>query len=155
MKTSKKPTVSSAVMEQIKHGNITMRPRLFFTLALATSIAGVVLAGFIAAYLFSIVAFWVKIQTADTMAWGARANLSEALATFPWWTIPVMIALLFTAASLIRQQGTMYRFKTWVIALVLIVLSLVAGIGMSYLGIGDVHGSNQQMQHGQGRRMNQ
>lgn len=154
MKTSKTPTVSGAVMEQIKHGNIAMRPRLFFTLTLAASITGIALAGFIAAYLFSIVAFWAKIQAADTMAWGARANLSEALATFPWWTIPVMIVLLFAAAWLIRQQGTMYRFKTWVIALVLVILSLVAGIGMSYLGIGDIHGSNQQMKHGQGWRMN-
>ena len=155
MKTRKTPTVSNAVMEQIKHGKVTMRSRLFFTLTFTASIAGVVLAGVAIAYLFSLMTFWIKIETADTMAWGARANLGEALATFPWWILPVILALLIAAAWLIRQQGTMYRYKTWVIALVLVALSLIVGTGMSYLGIGDIHGSDQQMQHGQGWRMNQ
>jgi len=139
-------------MEQIKHGNVTMRSRASFTFALIASITAVILAGFATAYLFSIATFWVRIQTATTMAWGARANLNEALVSFPWWIIPVALALLAAAIWLIRRQGRMYRYKTSLIALALVVLSLAAGVGMSFVGVGESHAPGAQTQHGQGWR---
>lgn len=148
---------SNSVMEQIKHGDIKMRPRIYFALMFIASLAGVLLSGVIFAYLLSVVFFWLRIQSADTMAWGARAHLSEAISSFPWWVLPIAILMFALTVWLLRKQGTMYRHKTSTIIFTLLLVSLLAGIGMSYLTIGNRHPGNQrfnnsQIQHGPNRQ---
>lgn len=134
MKTPKQSAVSSSVMEQIKQGKVTMRPRVYYFLLSALSVAAIALSGLIVSYLLGIVFFWLRIQASGSMAWGARANLSELLNSFPWWAVPLTIAIFVAMIWLVRKQGTLYRHKTSTIALALVLLSLIAGIGLSYLG---------------------
>ena len=74
--------IKASVMDQIKSGKVHMKPRPYYTLLGLTSVGAVVLAGVAIAYLSSIVFLWFRILAADTMAYGARANLSESIATF-------------------------------------------------------------------------
>jgi hypothetical protein len=93
----------------------------------------------------------VRIQTANTMAWGAREHLSEAIASFPWWALIVSLMLLVAAILLVRRQGRMYRHKTRTIALAIVSCSLLLGLGLSSLNIGQSHTPGQPNQ-GQGSR---
>jgi hypothetical protein len=138
----KKPTstdISQSVMAQIKSGNVRMKPRMYFGLLGVVSVLTIVLAGISVAYLSSILFFWLRVQTADTMAWGARANLSQSIAEFPWWALVAATALLALAVMLVRRHGLMYRHKTSTIALILVVSSLLLGLGLSYLNVGSSH----------------
>lgn len=157
MKTSKKSAISTSVMKRIKQGDVHMRPHLYFTLLFIVSLLGVVLSGFVVSYLVSIMFFWLRIQTSDTMAWGARANLSEVLSSFPWWAPLVAIMAFAAAVWLIHKHGTMYRHKTATIALIAALISLLIGFSMYTAGIGGTHsdngdGNNQQVPRGQGWR---
>lgn len=139
MKNPTTTDISQSVMAQIKSGTVRMKPRVYYSLLGVVSVLTIVLAGVSVAYLSSILFFWLRIQTADTMAWGARANLSQSIAEFPWWVVIVATVLLVLAIALVRRHGVMYRHKTSTIALILVACSLLLGLGLSYLNVGASH----------------
>lgn len=156
MKKAEPSNIAGTVMDQIKHGSVRMRPRLYFTVLTAISIAAVAASALTIAYLSSIVFFWVRIQTASTMAWGARSKLSDALDSFPWWTLVVSVVLLVAATLLIKHQGRMYRYKTVVVMLSILAVSLLIGLSLSLLNVSSMHGSSSPVpnseQHSAGRQ---
>lgn len=141
-------SVSSAVMEQIKSGDVRMKPRAYFTLLSAVSIGAVFLAGLSMAYLWSIVMLWIRIETASTPAWGARANLATAAAEFPWWAVIVSLLLLVSAVLLVRRQGHLYRFRIATLALVLLLCTILTGAALSAFDVGRSHSPNRLDQPG-------
>lgn len=156
MKKQMPTDLSQSVMHQIKTGEVRMKPRLYYSLLGIFSTLAIAVSSLIVAYLASMAFFWLRIQTADTMAWGARANLSRAIDSFPWWTLALALASFATAVYLARRHGRLYRHKTSTIALVIMLCSLVLGVGMYYLGIGGTQprpkGQGQYQRHNAGWR---
>ena len=136
-------STTAAVIEQIKNGDVTMRPQWYFAALLVLSAAGTIAASLIVAYLMNVVFMWIRIQTADTMAWGARAKPGAVLSSFPWWTVIFAAILSVVAVWLIRKQGTLYRQKTTTILTVFLLISIVLGVGFSILGMGTFHSGKQ------------
>lgn len=151
MKKHTPTDIKASVMDQIKSGKVNMRPRSYYTLLGLVSVGAVTLAGIAIAYLSSIVFFWFRILVADTMAYGARANLSELIASFPWWVVILALLFLAVAVTLVRKQGRMYKHKMSTIILAIIACSLLLGLGMSYLNIGNSHTPNPFNRPGQGQ----
>lgn len=139
-----KRNMSDSVMNQIKKGDVHMRPRFYFAALSIISIVGIILLGLVTSYMVSIVFFWFRIETSNTMAWGARANLQDTLSTFPWWAIPALLVVLVLLAWIIRKQGTMYRHKFSTVIVAVILVSLIFGLTMSSLGIGSNPGNGQR-----------
>ena len=153
--TLPKQSISDTVMQSIQSGTVTMRPRVYFSLLTVLAVLASVAAGTTIAYLISVLTFWLRIITADTMAYGARSRLSEALATFPWWLLVVAVVLGTAAIMLVRRQGRMYKHRTSTLVLVLVAASLLVGVGFSYLNIGHPYAQQHSPQHGRGYRHNQ
>lgn len=126
-----KTEISESVMKQIKHGSVTMKPRVFFSLLTALAIVAVVSAAIATAYAANIVFFWWRVQASDTMAWGARANLSAAIDSFPWWALLLAGVMLGVAVWLIKRWGGLYRYKTRTIVTVIVLASLFVGFAVS------------------------
>lgn len=141
MKKSKS-SISKDVMSQIKHGKVRMKPKLYHVLLGITTIGSVIATGFTIAYLSSIMFFWVRVQTAGTMAWGARANLEESIASFPWWALLLAVILLVVAIYLVRDQGRLYKHKAGTIAVVIVTSSIILGLIFSMFDIGKNHVPN-------------
>lgn len=141
MKKSKS-SISKDVMSQIKHGKVRMKPKLYHVLLGITTIGSVIATGFTIAYLSSIMFFWVRVQTAGTMAWGARANLEESIASFPWWALLLAVILLVVAIYLVRDQGRLYKHKAGTIAVVIVTSSIILGLIFSMFDIGKNHMPN-------------
>lgn len=130
-------SVSDAVMQQIRAGSVQMKPRSYYvTVGLVTG-AVVVLAGIAVSYLMSIIFLWLRIQSAEGMAWGARARLGDAIATFPWWTVLGAAVLTALAVWLIRRQGRLYRLRVTTVALALVFGALLIGFSLSVFNIGE------------------
>lgn len=142
MKHVKPSPVVSNVMAQISQNKVTMLPKTYFLLITALGLIGSIFSGLVASYLVSILAYWLRIQTADTMARGARNNLTCAVDTFPWWALPTIVIVYSTTVWLIRRQSRMYRLRPAAIVIAVIGISLAIGMGMSYLGIGPQHSSD-------------
>lgn len=151
MKKTTKTPINKAVMEQIKSGQVKMRPRVYFVILSALSIGAAILAGLALTYLSSVMFFWWRVQSAETMAWGARANLGQAIASFPWWALIVAIILLIIITHLVRQHGQLYRHKLSTILLVIVTGAVVFGFVLSFFDVGKGHTPNSQMRRGNGQ----
>ena len=134
--------IGKSVMDQIKSGKVHMKPRAYYSLLTIATTGAVVLAGITITYLSSIMFFWLRVVTADTMAYGARANLNDAIASFPWWALIAAAILLYVAVSLVRKQGRMYKHKTSSIVAVIVAGAIVLGFVLSLLNIGNSHTPN-------------
>jgi cytochrome bd-type quinol oxidase subunit 2 len=139
-------SIKSSVMSQIKSGEVRMRPRLYYAALASLSIGAVLLTGVVLAYLSSIMFYWVRIQTATTRARGARANLEAALASFPWWILLLALLLVISAVYLVKRHGRMYRHRTSTVFLIILLCSMLLGLGLSQFDIGKSHGPNRQNQ---------
>lgn len=149
MKKHNTSAISASVMDTIKSGKVRMKPRSYFTLLGIVSAGAVILAGVATTYLSSIVFFWARIQAADTMAYGARAKLSDLIASFPWWALIAAVVLTTLAVVLVRRHGHMYKHKTSTVAALIIACSLLVGLGLSFLDVGKSHLPNQNNGRGQ------
>ena len=148
---SRKPSdIQSSVMEQIIQGSVRMRPKVYFTILTVLSAAAVLASALSIAYFISIGFFWLRIQTAETMAWGARTNLSETLQSFPWWALALSVALLVGAALLVKYQGKMHRHKLGTIIIGLLTASVLLGSIFSIFGLGGTRAPNNSEKHGPG-----
>lgn len=145
---SKSKDISTNVLNKIKKGEVKMRPGIYFTILSSLIMAAILAAGLALAYLSSIIFFWLRIINSSSRAYGAQRNLSEAIASFPWWTIVAFVGLVLLAIFLVHKYGTMYKHKIRYIVLLIILTSLIAGFTMSNFGIGDINHSGQ---NGQGQ----
>lgn len=149
---SNKSTISQAVMKQITTGSVRMKPRWYFSLLTATSAGVIILTSLAIAYAWSLLLFWIRIETAETMAWGARANAARLMASFPWWAIIIAVALAVFTVWLVRHHGHLYRHKTRSIVLLLFTVSFVVGLFITYVDIPGLGGPTHspQSQYGRG-----
>lgn len=151
MKKQTSIDIKAYVMDQIKNGQVRMKPRSYYTLLSLASVGAATLASVAIAYLFSIIFFWFRILAADTMAYGARANLNELIASFPWWVVVLALLFLTIAVILVRKHGRMYKHRISTILLIIITSSLLVGLGLSFLSIGNSHTPNSLNRPGQGQ----
>ena len=149
--SNKQPTIADDVLSRIKKGEVQMKPSIYFALLSTTSLVASLAAGLAMTYLSSIVFFWLKIMNASGNAYGIKNNLSQAVSSFPWWTILVFIISAVFIIFVIRRFGTTYRHKTRNIALIAIVISIIAGFILSNLGVGDLDHSTQNQRNSQPR----
>jgi cytochrome bd-type quinol oxidase subunit 2 len=134
--SQKKQSLQDVVMQRISSGEVDMKPRAYFALLGVATVAASLLAGILLAYVTSIFTYIIRIQTADTPAYGAKANLAAALAEFPWWLLLVALASVFFAVWFARRNSRLYRRSFVSVAVAFVVISAIVGIGFSYAGIG-------------------
>lgn len=132
---SSKSPITQAVMKQITAGNVRMKPRWYFTLLTTLSTGAIILTSLAIAYAWSLLLFWIRIETASTMAWGARANAADALASFPWWALGAAIILGGIVVWLVRNRGQLYRHSARHVVLVLLVVSFIIGLFLTYVDL--------------------
>jgi glucan phosphoethanolaminetransferase (alkaline phosphatase superfamily) len=149
--SKKQPTITENVLDRIKKGEVQMKPSIYFTLLSVASLIASLVAGLAMAYLSSIVFFWFRIINASGNAYGIKNNFSQAVSSFPWWTILVFVVATILIIFIMRRFGTTYRHKTRNIALIIIVISIIAGFALSSLGVGDINHPTQNQQNSQPR----
>lgn len=139
MKNRAKSALKDTVMQQIKTGKVSMRPKAHFIALAVVSFGAALLAGITTAYLFSIALLWIRIQSSDTMAWGARYNLAESIASFPWWIAIASVLFLVIAIFLVRKHSHLYKYRISELILVIVLASFILGMAFSLFDIGRPH----------------
>jgi len=147
-KKQPKTDTTNAVMDRIKQGDVTMRPKLYFALLIAIASFAAATAGIVLAYLVSILYFWQRILASGTMAYGARSRLAEAIDTFPWWLAILAVLLTVGALWLARRQSRLYKYRTSLLLALLLAASLLLGIVFVQFNIGQPY-AEHRMQSGQ------
>lgn len=135
--------IQAEVMAKIHQGSIKMKPRIYFTILWLLGIVSSLAAGLLIAYFLGMLTYAIRIQTSSTPAYGARQNLSDAFASFPWWALILAAALIVVAAWLMRRYSRIYRVKVQNIIVGFLIVSLAIGIGISYTNIGHSDKNNR------------
>lgn len=136
------------IMEQINTGHITMRPRWHFFALSALSGAIFATLAAITAYLVQIMTLTIRIQVINRPMYGARAHLSDLLASFPWWAVICAVMALGLAVWLMRRSTRLYRWPVGWVVVVVSAIAIAAGIGWSFLPISGNHQYNGQHPRG-------
>lgn len=144
--------IQKSVMQQISSGHVRMHSKLYFILITVIMIGAGLAGGVLFAYLVSIAAYGIRIETALTPAYGARANLADALAAFPWWLLIIAVAFIALAVWLMRRYGRAYRHSLTAIVLTFLLVSTALGIGFSFTDING-HDDGQQNTRGRGTHL--
>lgn len=135
-KNTQKSDIQTTVMNQINSGKINMKPRIYFTILWLLGIFASIGAGLSFAYAINMINYVVRIQTSTTPAYGARQNLDNAIANYPWWILVISVVLIVVAIWLMRKNSRIYRYKLSLVIVVFLFVSTLIGVGMSYLNIG-------------------
>lgn len=147
-----KPTaMQTEVMNKIHSGSVRMKPRIYFTILWFLGISSAVAAGLTFAYIINMAAYIIRIQTASTPAYGARQNLSESIASFPWWAVILSVTFSFSAIWLLRKYSRIYRYKISTVITIFVLSTLLLGLAFSFANIGHNGDKNGHSQDGAGR----
>lgn len=138
----KTASITENVLGQIKNGKVKMKPSIYFSLISFGVLLASLMSGIIMTYSSSVMFFWLRIVSSGNAAYGAKRNLVETLADFPWWTILVLIAVVVLLVYIVRNFGTAYRHKIANILVIILLISLIAGFMMSLFGVGDLSHNN-------------
>lgn len=142
-KKPKQSTMQIEVMDKIHSGSVRMKPRVYFTILWLLGVLATVAASLTFAYIIGMLMYIVRIQTASTPAYGARSNLNEAIASFPWWAVILSITFSVIAIWLMRKYSRIYRYKISIVITVFVLSSLLIGLVLSFANIG--HSGNKNM----------
>lgn len=140
-KPAEQSAMQAEVMGKIHSGSVRMKPRIYFTVLWLLGIAATLAASLTFAYLISMLFYIIRIQTASTPAYGARHNLSEAIASFPWWSVILAISFTVVAIWLMRKYSRIYRYKVSIVITTFVLISLLVGLLLSFADLG--HSVNQ------------
>lgn len=147
----KSSSIQESVMQQISSGHVHMHSRLYFSLITVAMVGAGLAGGILFAYVVDIATYIIRIQASATPAYGARSNLADSLASFPWWVLLLAVACITLAVWLMRRYGRAYRHSLAPIIVIFLLASTALGIGLSFTDIGG-HDDGQNMR-GRGSRL--
>lgn len=156
VKNIDKNAISDNVMRKIKHGDIRMKPRAYFMILSSLVLFASAVTGLALSYIFSVLFFWIRIETSSNMAYGARRNLADVVSAFPWWIILVGATLVAIIIILIRKYRNLYRYRLSFVIVLIIFLSLATGYLINMTGVinygNKSHGSTNLEHKGRGQQ---
>lgn len=104
-----------------------MRPRLYFTLQIATVAIVAVLSLLLSIFIFNFILFSIRINGHDAfLSFGSR-GLQRFIVYFPWLTLLIDIILILLLEWLIRKFRFGYRIPILFLVLGIISLTVIAG----------------------------
>ncbi len=122
------------VIEKITRGDVSMRPGVYFTVALVSGVIAAIASIVLMAYFVRVVAIAIRIGTATTPAYGAKQNLANMLGLFPWWTLLLATVSGLVAAWLLNKYGRLYRYEARSIIGLFLILTIALGFAFSFVG---------------------
>lgn len=150
-----KSDIGRNVLDRINSGEVTMHSRLYFMLISSAGLVAAFASAILLAYFVRVVTISLRIASADTPAYGARQNLEQLWASFPWWAAGLAIVCGALALWLLRRYGRLYRYRMSRIVIGFVAAVAMAGVLMSF--VGTVHQPNSDfidrggMQRGKNR----
>jgi len=129
---SKDPKINMPenIMSLIKKGHIKMKPQSYFILSSLVMIGGVVGLSVFLVFLVSLMSF--SLRTHGPMG---SMRYQQLLSSFPWWALIVAIIGIGFGIRLLKKYDFSYKKNFLVIILSFILIILISGWLINYLGL--------------------
>lgn len=126
--------IAQKTMRQIRSGQVAMRPRWQFTLFAALGAVGLTAAAIITVYLVNLVAFKLRLASADRPMYGMRTNLDYFAGNFPWLAFVFGLVSFGLLIWLARKHDFSYRLGRWLV-IAMVLLSLGIGTALAFTSL--------------------
>ncbi len=123
---------SNDVMERIRLGKLTMRPRLLFVLGSILAFVGLVASVIASTFLVGLVRF--SLRTHGPMGDYRFAQIMEG---FPWWSFLLAVAGLAFGVWLLRRYELSYKHNFVTLVVMFVTAVILAGVLMDSIGLND------------------
>lgn len=124
--------ITESVMNQIHHGKVKMKPKIYFILGSVLTFLGLVSSVIISTFLVGLIRF--SYRTHGPMG---QYRFDQMLSNFPWWTTIFAVISLVVGIWLIQKYDFSYKKEPWVIILGFILAIIIAGGVIDTIGIND------------------
>jgi hypothetical protein len=122
-----KGSIREKILEDIRSGHVSMRPKLLFTLKLAVVVAVSILVLFVSVFIFNFIMFSIRINHNEALLGFGTRGLFRFLRFFPWTMLLTDIALIILFAWLVRRFKFGYRSPVLPLLLTFLGATLVFG----------------------------
>lgn len=139
------PDLSNRVMDEIHQKHIKMHPHTYYVLAsllLVIGVAGIILA---TTFFTNVVIYYFRSQNPLHHLWRNRFGWGFIIAHLPWLAILLAIAGLVGGLWMLHQVAPLYKRKISELVVGLVVISVLGGIVLDYLGINERLEGQQQV----------
>ena len=124
----KENEIKAQVLEKIRTGEASMRPRIYFVARMAGLLTLSLVAFLLSVFVLSFAFFSIHESGEQfLLGFGGRGLLVFA-ALFPWWSLVVTLALLFLLEYVLRYFKFGYRISVLALFLGALVVIVIAGI---------------------------
>lgn len=131
MNQQKKPiSIKDKILTDIKSGEITMRPKIYFTLKIAALVLGTFAVVVISIFIFNFILFTIRISGQDNLLGFGPRGWEVFVRHFPWHLLVLDVALIIGLQWLLRQFKFGYKIPILYLLLGLLCITSVAGFAL-------------------------
>ncbi|OHA17884.1 MAG: hypothetical protein A3H57_04430 [Candidatus Taylorbacteria bacterium RIFCSPLOWO2_02_FULL_43_11] len=122
------------ILGKILSGNVSMKPKMVFSLRLAALIIVALLVTIVSIFLFNFILFSIRINSQDILLGFGQRGFVAFLAFFPWHLLFIDLMLVAVLELLLRQFRLGYKTPVVYLMLGLIVVSFSIGAYVDRVG---------------------
>lgn len=127
MNNDNKNSLKDRILRDIRSGDVSMRPRHYFTLKVAALVLGVLAVVVISVFIFNFILFTIRISGQESLLGFGPRGWEAFVHFFPWHLLVLDIALIIGLQWLLRQFKFAYKIPILYFLLGLLCLTAVAG----------------------------
>ncbi|NCN99723.1 SoxR reducing system RseC family protein [Candidatus Falkowbacteria bacterium] len=147
--------IRDKVMGEIRHGDLQMRPKIYFIAGSILVFISLVLSVLSSVFLFSLARFsWRSHGPMEQYHW------DQLVAAFPWWAVIFAVVGLIVGIWLVRKYDFSYKINFKIIIVGFIAATIIAAYLVDIIGFNDLFYRRGYMNglygqnNGQGMMMN-
>ena len=125
--------ITDSIMGEIHHGNLKMRPRLYFIIGSTLLFISLVLSALSSVFLFGLIRF--SLRSHGPMG---QYRFEHLLESFPWWAVVSAVLGLIIGLWIIRKYDFSYKINFKIIIIGFVAAIIIAGYLVDAIGLNDV-----------------
>lgn len=130
MNEEHKQPLKQQILENIRSGKVSMRPKLHFTLTVLATVFVSVAVLAVSVFIFNFILFSIRINHHDTLLEFGSNGLVAFLFFFPWLLLVIDIALIALLEWLLRRFKFGYKIPVLYLLLAIIAVTGVTGLAL-------------------------
>jgi hypothetical protein len=115
------------ILDKIREGKVSMRPRYHFVLKVAALLAVAVAIVLVSVFILNFILFSIRVNSQDALLGFGVRGVVAFLAFFPWTLLAIDALLIFVAQWLLREFKFGYRLPAVYVIAGLLAATAVAG----------------------------
>ena len=131
MEANSNHNLENKIMSEITSGNVKIRSRFLVLTEKFGLGSALILTALLAALTFTIILFYLVSADSLTYLEFGNPGVWAFLESFPFPLVITMILLIFLAGRLLAMTGRVYKYSYGVVALALLLVILVTGLGLA------------------------